>query len=176
MIEDNYYIKQGKKYVRVGTERPSMLSDGFWLVDGDCTKLQRIAKIGELRKKNPFLSMMQHRDILSTYLRGLFAKYINDTIEITDDGGVRYVFPCSQDVASDILKFLSGNREEREKEIVRLFKECDHFDSQGNVINLNGMIQHKKNTKEAIALKIEQLKQEIATLENKLGEKLIEHL
>ncbi|MFA5754657.1 MAG: hypothetical protein WC905_04940 [Patescibacteria group bacterium] len=171
-----FYVKQGNEYKNVGHETPRFLSDGIWLVENDSKKQQRIAKLGELKKPYPYARMAQDTDILCTYLRALISKYINNTINILEDGSIQYSFPCSHDMAHDILYFLALNHKDRQQHIINVYKECSHIDSQGNVINLDGKIQYKCHTKEAVAFKIQELKTQINELEKKLCDKLIEDL
>jgi hypothetical protein len=173
-MSDTYYIKHGKRYVSVGEETPRFLSDGIWLVKREQKSQQRIAKLGELKDIFPYAHMAQDVDILATYLRALFSKYVDDTIRVSAKGCINYSFPSAHDMAQDVLKFLSLSEKSREKHILEIIKECKYIDYEGTVRNLNGDIAHKQYTAEAAAYRVQQLKDQLAKAEKDLGRRLLE--
>jgi hypothetical protein len=81
--------------------------------------------------------MMKDRDQLASFLTHKVREYISNTIKITKDGYM-YSFPCSSDMAKDIIKFLAMTPEERNAEIEKSIEKNVNIDWEGNLRDGHG--------------------------------------
>ena len=175
---EKYYVKRGKKYEEIGVETPRFLSNGIWLVDrkerGNSEQL--IAKIGEIQNNWKYGQMVAHSNHLSAFIRAKINEYFHDTFEHRADGSFRYKLPPANDMAKDILLFLSMTEEEKKSAVAKAFRKHTHVDDEGNVLDSDGKLIFHRFTKEALATKVKQLKEDLEKHESLLAHALISSL
>lgn len=161
----------------VGWETPKFLSDGVWIVEGNTGTKQKIAKIGAFKNPINYASLVKENcEILPKFIRALVTKYTSDTIKFLKDGTIQFVFPSATEFSEEILDFLPRTQGEKQRKIKDVANTVKQIQSDGSVTNALGEMLYYPHSAEATAIKIAQLKEELAYHEHILEQRLMDKL
>jgi len=123
-----------------------------------------------------YAKMAPDLDTLASFLSAKTKQYFSESVQFTVNGGMKYQLPSSFNMAEDILRFLSLSEKDKQKEIRVVQSKNIHVDAEGNIRDHTGNVVFTRHSKEAIAVKIEELKKDLDYCERMLGEKCADSL
>lgn len=163
------FKKVGRRYKSIGEETPRFLADGIWLVQKGRGSCQHICKLSDIKELFPYAQMATDTDELATFLRLAEKRRIHANISVSEDRCVTYSIPCAQDIAKEILLFLSLNKEDRKKEIQKLTQGFQYLDFQGYIRDGMGRVVKHRFDERALLAQKKDLLEKLALVDKKLA-------